>query len=284
MLRQTAAQNLPTLAAAALLALGVGCSGSAFEASDAACRGRDCGPGSSGGGGKSGGESGAGTAGTGSAGSGSGGVAIAGASPLGGSGGIAGTPGISGSGGGTRESPPFPATDVLDDFDYEGPGLGPSWLGAADDYSIVEQALWCEYCAAATLWEEAFASEQEVHATLRAFDSDAGEMNLVLRAQEDPYCELIELLYSPARATVRVAYCTESSWTDLPEKELKLEPGDRFGGRALADDQIEIYVNEQLVATYDATGFPHHNGRIGVNGVSGVTGLSWDDFGGGNLR
>ncbi|HYJ09816.1 MAG TPA: hypothetical protein VEX18_12430, partial [Polyangiaceae bacterium] len=187
MLRQPAAQILPTLAAAALLALGLGCSGSPFEASDAPCSGRGCGGDSSDGGSKSGGESGE----SGSAGSGTGGVAIAGAPALGGRGGTAGTagtPGISGSGGSTGEPRPFPATVVLDAFNREGPGLGASWLGAADDYSIVEQALWCESCAAATLWGEAFGSEQEVHATLRAFDSDAGEINLVLRAQEDPHC------------------------------------------------------------------------------------------------
>jgi hypothetical protein len=280
MLRQPAAQNLPTLAVAVLLALGVGCSGSAFEASDSPCSGLGCGADSSGGGSKTGGESGE----SGSAGSGTGGVALAGAPALGGKGGTAGTASISGSGGGTGEPRPFPATDVLDTFNREGPGLGPSWLGAVNDYSIVEQALWCEYCTAATLWEEAFGSEQEVHATLRAFDGDAGEINLVLRAQEDLHCELIELLYSPSRETLRVAYCNESSWTDLPEKELKLGPGDRFGARALANDQIEIYVNEQLLETYDASGFPHSNGRIGANGVSGVTGLSWDDFGGGNSR
>jgi hypothetical protein len=201
-----------------------------------------------------------------------------------GTGGTAGVPGISGSGGSTGEAPRFPATGLLDDFDREGPGLGGSWVGAANDYSIVEQALWCQYCGGATLWDEVFGSEQEVYATLRAFDTNAGEMNLVLRAQEHVHCELIEVLYSPVEETVRVAYCSESVWTDLPEKELALEPGARFGGRALANGQLEIYVDQQLFATYDVSGFPYSSGKIGANGVSGGTGLSWDEFGGGNWQ
>lgn len=289
-----AAKYLPGLGlgVATLIVLGLGCSGRAFKSGDAPCQGDGCGAesgagnASSGAGGKSSGGAGSAGAGEGGSTSAGGGLGpVAGAGPLGGSGGTLGSAGALGvSGGGNGNSASFPATPVLDDFDREGPEPGLSWLGAADAFSIVEKALWCGSCGAAALWEKSFGPEQEVHATLRAFDNDASEINLVLKGQNDPNCELVEVLYSPASNTVRIAYCTDQGWTDLPEQKLTLEAGDRFGGRALADGQIEVYVNEQLVATFDASGFPHASGRIGVNGVSAESGLSWDDFGGGDWR
>ena len=83
---------------------------------------------------------------------------------------------------------------------------------------------------------------------------------------------------------VRIAYCTAGTWTDLEVTPLSLEPGDRLGGRAHENGLIGIYVNDQLLTTVDASGFPHEGGRIGVNGISGNNGNLWDDFGGGDFR
>lgn len=180
--------------------------------------------------------------------------------------------------------PSFPVTGVLDDFNRDGLGLGSAWIGAADDYSLKEQALWCELCSAAALWSVPFEAEQEVHATFKSFNPDAGEINLVLKAQGDAGCELIEVLFSPAAAHAAIAYCTEGAWTDLGVTPVVVKPGDRVGGRSLSNGFVEIYLNDELVTTVDASGFPHRVGRIGVDGVSGDDGLSWDDFGGGDWR
>lgn len=287
-----------SLGAVAVLALELACSGKPFEGQ---CRGEGCGAetnGEAGAEGVSGGEAGkasggghnggrAGSAqGGGGAQSTSGGVnSLAGAGPLGGAGslgglgGSAGLPGVSG--GGPGDPPDFPATGVLDDFNREGPELGDEWTGL--EYSLVEQALWCELCGVPAVWATKLGPQQEVHATLKGFGNDAGEINLVLKAQGEGGCDLIEVLYSPVEQTTRIAYCVGADgWTDLEVTPLALKPGDRFGGRALANGWVEIYVGDQLVTMVDASGFPFEGGHIGVNGISGDSGLSWDDFGGGN--
>jgi hypothetical protein len=213
----------------------------------------------------------------GSAGTDSGGTGSGGGSTAGGG----GTPSVSGAGGG--DTPGFPATEVLDNFDRVGPALGLSWIGT-DSYSIKEQTLWCELCYSAALWSAVFGAEQEVFAKLVHFDASAAEINLVLKAQSSPDCDLIEVLYAPVNSTVRIAYCTEGMWTDLEVTPVTVKPGDRLGGRALANGLIEIYVNQQLLTTVDASGFPFETGRLGVNGVSGANGSQWDDFGGGDWR
>jgi len=210
-------------------------------------------------------------------------AALAGSGGLGNAGGRAGE--SAGQGGMPDDGPPsFPATVVLDAFNRDGLGLGTSWIGATDDYSLEEQALWCELCSSAALWSTPFEAEQEVHATLKSFDADAGEINLVLKAQGDAGCELIEVLFSPASAHAAIAYCTGGAWTDLGGTPVVIEPGDRVGGRSLSNGFVEIYVNDQLLTTVDASSFPYSVGRIGVDGVSGDNGLSWDDFGGGEWR
>lgn len=293
------------LALGLTVAAATGCSGRAFSLGDPPCSGSQCDgdphagrggtagqPGSGGktGTGGKGGSTGGRAGAAGAAGVPTGGIpTVAGSASLAGNGGAGNTSGApspnAGRGGMQgNEPPPFPATDVLDAFNREGPGLGSSWIGAADEFSLEEQTLWCELCSAATLWSAPFEAEQEVHATLKSFDPDAGEINLVLRAQGDPSCELLEVLFSPAAAQAAIAYCTEGMWTDLGVTPLVAKPGDRVGGRGLSNGFVEVYVNEQLVTTVDASGFPHRVGRIGVNGVSGENGLRWDDFGGGEWR
>lgn len=293
------------LAVAALWSLGsaLACSGSAFvEGDKQSCGKSTCAaddpsePGQAGGNRSSTGGSvvpGASTAGAAPLGMGASAAASGGGRPAGGAaghsaGGSAGLPEASraGQGGETDgEGPPaFPATEVLDDFNRLGAGIGASWIGAADDYSLNKQALWCEFCGGAALWSASFGAEQEVFATYTGFDSDAMEINLVLKAQLRPDCELIEVLYSPDERTARIAHCANDKWTDSEKIQLVLRPGDQFGGRAHADGTVELFVNGGAIARIDASDFPHPAGRIGVNGLSGPSGNSWDDFGGGDWQ
>jgi hypothetical protein len=273
----------------AALATALSCSGAAFTSDSASCD-EDCG-------GADGSSSGA----AGSDDAGGGGQVSVGASagvpsdagetgaPPGGGGGGGvlnlgggGLVAVGGIGGGL--SRPFPVTHVLDDFNRADAALGEGWIGAADDYALKGEQLWCELCAASALWSGPFASEQEVFATYAGFDPDAKEMNLVLRAQGSTTCEQIELLYSPASLDVRVAYCVDGTWTDLESFELLLEAGQQLGGRIHADGTLQVFVDGALLGTVDASGYPHQVGRIGVSGVAGDTGLFWDDFGGGKWK
>lgn len=299
--RRRARSRLTQVASVALVASGVllACSGTKFSVSDdcadAACAGdaptdggdRNHGGNSAPGSGDAGSSSG-------NSGSESGGQGGTDASSSGGAGasgdksdgGVAGGLGGGGGGagrGGSSALMDFPQTGVLDDFNRMGPALGAQWSGETAEFSLKEQALWCENCVGAVLWDEPFGERQEVFATFQGFDNDANEINLVLKAKGSSTCDLVEVLYSPAMTSVRIAYCAENQWFDLDETPLLLEPGDRFGARAYADGKVEIFHNATRVTTYDVSDFPFKFGRIGVNGVASDNGLTWDDFGGGDF-
>jgi hypothetical protein len=250
-----------------------GASGETNEAGEASSAGAGNGPGPDAGAGPGpGGGQGGGTKPISSGAGGGGGQAGGGGASLGGLGGLGGQPGT------------FPSTQLLDNFNREGPGLLDNWIGATGDYAIKEQAAWCTSCTQAVMWKKAFGEQQEVFATLKQFDDDAGEINLVLKAQDSPACELIEVIYSPLSLHLRVAYCVDYAWTDLEPLSVMLDEGDRLGARAHTDGKVEIFRNTERLAEVDVSGFPYTFGRIGLNGVSSDNGISWDDFGGGDWK
>ena len=279
------------------------CKGPEFQSSE--CDGESCAGGGSGGtsngGTDSGGEGGeatggsgnGGSAGSSTGGSGRGGTGTggsdAGGSDTGGSdtggsgglGGFAGLGGVAGSGGVVD----FPVTRILDTFDREGPSLGVNWVGDVNAYDIVDQTLQCGggYCPP-TFWYQAFGPSQEVFATLAGFSEIASEINLVLAAQGDTACELIEVLYAPDRQVVMIEACWDGSWRSFGTVDVFFEHGDQLGGRLLSDGFIYVYKNGVLAGSVDANAYPYigMSGRIGVNAVSDPdVPDAWDDFGGG---
>jgi hypothetical protein len=267
------------------------CGGPEFQTSgcdDESCAGGDSGGTSSGGGtaaageggeatGGSGGSAGASTGGrggSGTGGSGAGGTDVGGSdtggSDAGGSGGLDGE---------------FPTTRVLDTFNREGPAPGANWVGGMDAYDVLNQTLQCAggYCPA-TFWHQIFGPSHEVFATLSGFSESAEEINLVLAAQGNPACDLIEVLYSPTRQLVLIEACWDSTFTSFGTLDVFFEPGDQLGGRLRSDGFLEVFKNGTLVGSVDANGYPY----IGLDGYIGVNAISdplvpdvWDDFGGG---
>jgi hypothetical protein len=176
---------------------------------------------------------------------------------------------------------------VLDDFNRQGPELGSNWFGAVTAYAILDQKLDCvgDYCAGA-FWHQKFGVVQEAFVTLAYFDSEAKEINLVLKAQDKNDCDLIEIFYSPKETIVRVEACWgENRWQNLGAVDGPLEPGDQLGARVRADRQVEVFKNGSSVGVFDAASYPFIDqpGYIGLNGFTGsaVTSNGWDDFGGG---
>lgn len=249
--------------------------------------------GKGGSGGRGGGASGRGgnDGGAGQGGSGASGGGGAGGSPAGGMGGVAGTVTTAGSAGlgiAGGASVEFPKTPILDTFDRAGGSLGSDWAGSVGNYSISENRLQCAeiYCPG-VFWYESFGAVQEVYATLASFDEASSEINLVLKAQGDPDCNLIEILYSPINQTILVEACSDGGWYSLGAVDVRLFPGDQLGGRAREDGYIDVFRNGLLVGTVSGGGYPYigMGGYVGVNGVAVEDGEPdvWDDFGGGAL-
>jgi hypothetical protein len=281
------------------------CSGPSFTPSDcddAECAGASSGGSANGGasqGGTSNGEGGQETGGTDMGGSNGGGTDTggrnnggtdaggtnSGGTDAGGSGG-SGTSGTSGVAG--TDPGGFPTTPVLDDFNQDAPELGADWDGATHLYQVDSGALHCpaEYCQA-TFFYERFGVAQEVFATLVSFSDYSPEINLVLKAQGELDCDLMEILYAPDTQEILLEACWDGSWRTLGKVAIRVEPGAQLGARVLAEGLVEIYRNGELVETIDASDYPFIDleGYIGVNGIvrPGEAPNIWDDFGGGTF-
>jgi hypothetical protein len=202
-----------------------------------------------------------------------------------GGGGMTGTAGTGGSNAAGATSEPFPSYGVLDDFNRPGPEVGTNWIGAVTAYSVSDEQLDCvgNYCAG-TFWHEKFGAVQEAFVTLAYFDLEAQESNLVIKAQGDKDCDLMEIAYLPWMGRVEVIACAGGFYS-LGSVQVSFAPGDQLGARARADGFIEVFKNGSRIGLFDANSYPFidQSGYIGVNGFTGtgVTSNGWDDFGGG---
>jgi hypothetical protein len=190
---------------------------------------------------------------------------------------------LSGTGGSGRA---FPLSAVLDDFNREDGDLGSNWAGTTEHFTIEGQALHdLTSDGAPVVWTTKFVAAQEVFAKLTQFVESAAEINLVLRAQDGfDGCDFIEVLYKPNKKEVGVDYCASNEWHTAGSAAASLAMGDEFGARITAEGKVSVFVNRQLVTTFDASGYPHRDGgHIGVNAFEGGV-AAWDDFGGGDVR
>jgi hypothetical protein len=200
-----------------------------------------------------------------------------GATTAGASGGRAGSAGAATS---------FPATGLLDDFNRSS-GLGTQWFHPqTNNYIISGERLECTSCVFVhpSLWAEQFGPNQEVYATLAAFEGGTSEISLILLSQGGS-CRDVEVVYAPDLESIRVDICRRPGvFTYLWTTERTLAIGDRLGGRVLPGNQIEVWVNEERIATVDASSWEFASGYIGVTGhnhETNPTTIAWDDFGGG---
>jgi hypothetical protein len=276
--------------ATAIAALGLaaaGCAGDKFSA----CDNCDAGAGTSGNGGTDGMGGSAGAAGATGGASGSSGASGSGGSAGtrdagGGSGGSAGSAGAAGSAGTAgSQNERFPRTTVLDDFNRANGPPGSNWTGNVASYAVSDQRLaFVSGAGHAALWQSLFGAEQEVFATLASIDPDAGEINVVLKAQEYADCELLEVLYSPSEQRLELTYCRAGIWHSIDGIPLTLQRGDQLGARFYANNNVHVFVNGVRAAIFDASEYPYadRGGRIGVNCEANPDGTTaWDDFGGG---
>ena len=166
--------------------------------------------------------------------------------------------------------------------------MGTNWLGGTQNYSVDGNALHnVGGDAQPLLWNTSFGPDQEIFATLTQVDTNASEVDLLLKAQDTTPCNLLEVWYQPSRGTAQVWTCHNyGSWTqhgaDIP---LTLAAGDQFGARAQADGTVTVYKNGTAVGnvTVDSS-WPYvaNGGRVGVWLID-APGTVLDDVGGGTL-
>jgi hypothetical protein len=186
---------------------------------------------------------------------------------------------------------PFPTTAVLDTFDRVDGAVGTDWAGATNNYAIEQQQLRTTMSSGSAdsfVWGANFGANQEVFTTLRAIDTTAGEINLILKdADRGDGWNMLEVMYQPALGTVEV--WTVHNWgTWLKHGDtlnVNFAAGDTFGARALADGTVEVYKNGALVGSVQVSAaWPARpdGGRIGVWLIDSAN-TRLDDIGGGTL-
>lgn len=185
----------------------------------------------------------------------------------------------------------FPAGNVLDDFNRtEGP-LGSNWSGWVQNYAIASDQLIASSSGSVTdiYWgNTSFGPDQEVYITFSQVDVDADEQDLLLKAQSNNNWGdgVLEVLYDSTNQRVQVwTYEWPQEWmqhgADIP---VTFTNGDRFGARAFANGTVEIYKNENLLATRDITSWSHYadEGYIGLWFINAAEAVL-DDFDGGTI-
>ncbi len=183
---------------------------------------------------------------------------------------------------------PFPSTGVLDDFNRSNGPLGADWGGDTASHTIVSNQLDVGPGEDAYWRGSSFGSDQEVYLTLTSIDPNGTEIGLILKSQSatDFNAGLIDVLYDPVGKRVQVwTFQVPQGWiqrgANLP---VTFVNGDRFGARALATGEVEVYRNGILVGERSVSAWPHSGagGYIGLFMLSASNTIG-DDFGGGSV-
>ena len=179
----------------------------------------------------------------------------------------------------------FPSSAILDTFTRADGAIGGAWSGATNGYALVGNQLGVG-AGGAIFLPTLYGGSQEAHVTLTRIDTTSNEIDLLLKSQSSTTWGggVIEVWYQPAFNRVQVwTYSLAQGWvqrgSDVP---VTFVDGDRFGARATASGQVEIYRNTQLLGVRDVSAWTYsaNGGYIGLwLDNSGSTRL--DDFGGG---
>jgi RHS repeat-associated protein len=174
---------------------------------------------------------------------------------------------------------------ILDTFDRVNGPIGNQWVGDTSNYTIDTNTMRGD--GSALYWNTAFSANQEVSIVLSTIDTNASEINILLKAQDHTACNVIMLFYDAGSEAAQVWTCHDAGvWlqhgSDIP---ISLQTGDRFGAQITSDGSLGIYHNEVLVETIVVSSswpFLANRGKIGLWLINpGTTAI--DDFAGGSL-
>lgn len=210
-------------------------------------------------------------------------------------------------GAGCNGSKRFPSTPILDSFDRPNGAVGGNWTGSTGAFSIQNGALSGSDVGGDYLfWKTSFGANQEVYATLIAFDPKLYDMSLVFKAQsttED--CSAFHVRYANGYTALHsvLALQCEGTFSILFDHEVPpFHSGARLGARVSSNGCIEVFAHDAdpqsdappeftflgsaNAPKFAAIGFPGYVGLYSQVTKSGAPGVAsvWDDFGGGEVR
>ncbi|HQU37327.1 MAG TPA: hypothetical protein PLR65_12155 [Anaerolineales bacterium] len=167
----------------------------------------------------------------------------------------------------------FPSTPILDDFNRADGAIGSNWSGNTSKYSISSNQLLVTSSNSNSdiYWSgQAFGADQEVYVTFANVHATAAEQDLILKSQSNTTwgSGMIEVWYDAPGQRVQVwTWEWPAGWVqhgaDIP---VTFVNGDTFGARALANGNVEVYKNGELLGTRDVTSWSYYaqGGYIGL--------------------
>jgi RHS repeat-associated protein len=176
-------------------------------------------------------------------------------------------------------------TTILDTFNRSNGPIGSQWVGSTSSYSVDTNTL--RGNGDPIYWNASFSENQEISITLATIDTNASEINILLKAQDNTACNFIMLFYDAGSEAAQVWTCHDGGvWlqhgSDIP---VSLQNGDRFGAQIATDGSLAIYHNDALIGTVVISSswpFLAHRGKLGLWLIDpGTTAI--DDFAGGSL-
>lgn len=182
----------------------------------------------------------------------------------------------------------FPTTVIRDTFDRANGAIGSNWSGTTTGFAIASNRLDVGSGGNIFWAANSFGVNQEAFFTLSTVDTNASEINLILKSQSQTQWQSgsIVIWYAPTGSGISVwTYAPSSGWTQWGSTiTLTLVNGDRLGARATADGQVQVYRNSTLVGTRSIVGWPYAaaGGSIGLWMVNAGNAVL-DDFGGGDV-
>lgn len=182
-------------------------------------------------------------------------------------------------------TPTTTPSSVLDNFNRTNGVIGPAWVGETDAFQIDTNQLKAVDDGAIG-WGTPFGAAQHVNVTLSSIDSTSEEIDLLLRAQDDSGCNLIEVWYQPANNRVQVWSCDSSNgWVQHGSNiAVTFANGDRFGAQVSASGVVTVFKNETSIGSATVgSSWPYlyQGGSIGLWSIGGAN--RFDDFAGGTV-
>jgi hypothetical protein len=182
-----------------------------------------------------------------------------------------------------------------DSFNQPNGALSSQWLNKnPGSYRVVNNQL-TALSGGPLYWKAAtYGHDQGVYVTFARVDQNSSQQALLLKvqggSQPDWQQGAIAVIYDAKQHVIQIeTYQPNQShkWTVYPSQPLTLHDGDRLGAMALANGQVRIFVNSNLIMTTtlnpaDQAFFNNRGGYIGL-WFKAANSAVLDDFGGGTI-